>query len=55
VAGHVILMDDARGLDGQNGAPTVEQLKQHIAAKFSGRDVEVRHDIMRITPVTRSP
>lgn len=47
---HVILMDDARGLNGQNGAPTVEQLKQRIAAEFPGRSVEVKYDILRITP-----
>lgn len=50
VAGHVILMDDARGLNGQNGAPTVEQLQERIHAKFAGRQVEVKHDILRITP-----
>jgi hypothetical protein len=49
-AGHVILMDDARGLNGQNGTLTVEQLKQRIAADFPGRGVEVKHDILRITP-----
>jgi hypothetical protein len=47
---HVILMDDARGLNGQNGAPTVEQLRQRIELEFSGRTVEVRYDILRITP-----
>jgi hypothetical protein len=47
---HVILMDDARGLNGQNGAPTVEQLKQRIAAGFPGRSAEVQYDILRITP-----
>jgi len=47
---HVILMDDARGLNGQNGAPTVPQLKQHIESSFPGRNVEVKHDILRITP-----
>ncbi len=46
---HVILMDDARGLNGQNGAPTVEQLKQRIGSEFPGRQVEVKHDILRIT------
>ena len=50
VQDHVILMDDARGLNGQNGAPTVEQLKQRIEAGFTGRRVEVKHDILRITP-----
>ena len=33
---HVILMDDARGLNGQNGAPTV-QLKRRIEAEFPGK------------------
>jgi len=46
---HIILMDDARGLSGQNGAPTVDQVKQHIESTFPGRRVEVKHDIMRIT------
>ena len=45
---HVVLMDDARGLNGENGSPTVEQLKQRIAEKFPGRAVEVKHDILRI-------
>jgi hypothetical protein len=49
---HIILMDDARGLNGQNGSPTVEQLKQRIEAKFPGRVVEVKHDILRLTPAT---
>jgi hypothetical protein len=51
IQNHVILMDDARGLNGQNGAPTVEQLKQRIEAEFTGRSVEVKHDILRITPI----
>jgi len=42
-------MDDARGLSGQNGAPTVDQVKQHIESAFPGRSVTVKHDIMRIT------
>lgn len=45
---HVILMDDARGLNGQNGAPTVDQLRQQIESEFPGRKVEVKHDILRI-------
>jgi hypothetical protein len=43
-------MDDARGLNGQNGAPTVEQLQERIQTKFPGRSVEVKYDILRITP-----
>jgi hypothetical protein len=52
IPGHVILMDDARGLNGQNGAPTVEQVKQRIEAAFPGREVSVKYDILRITPKT---
>ncbi|HYX52417.1 MAG TPA: hypothetical protein VE783_03135 [Candidatus Limnocylindrales bacterium] len=47
---HIILMDDARGLNGQNGSPTVEQLKQRIDLQFPGHKVEVKHDILRVTP-----
>jgi hypothetical protein len=50
IKGHVILMDDARGLNGQNGSPTVAQLQQRIEAQFPGRSLEVKHDILRITP-----
>lgn len=46
---HVILMDDARGLNGQNGAPTVDELKRKIETEFSGRKVEVKYDILRVT------
>jgi hypothetical protein len=56
VQDHIILMDDARGLSGQNGAPTVDQVKQHIESAFPGRRVEVKHDIMRITlPLVSNP
>jgi hypothetical protein len=47
---HVILMDDARGLNGQNGSPTVPQLKQRIEEEFPGRSVDVKYDILRIVP-----
>jgi hypothetical protein len=47
---HVILIDDARGLDGRNGALTIDQLQRRIAAEFPDRAIEVRHDIVRITP-----
>ena len=49
VKGHVILMDDARGLNGENGAPTIAALKQRIESEFAGRRMEVRYDILRIT------
>lgn len=48
--GHVILMDDARGLNGQNGALTVSELKSRIESEFPGRSMEVKYDILRITP-----
>jgi hypothetical protein len=50
VKGHVVLMDDARMLDGRNGAPTFEEMRARIAARFPNRRVELRHDIIRITP-----
>jgi hypothetical protein len=50
ISKHVILMDDARGLNGQNGSPTVPELKQRIESEFPGRDFEVKYDILRITP-----
>jgi predicted O-methyltransferase YrrM len=49
IAGHVILMDDARGLNGQNGAPTVAELTRRIQSEFPGKKIEVKHDILRIT------
>ena len=49
VKGHVILMDDARGLNGQNGAPTIAELQQHIESGVPGRHVTVQYDILRIT------
>jgi len=45
---HIILMDDAHGLNGQNGAPTIDQLKQRIQSEWPERRVEVGHDILRI-------
>ena len=50
VQGHVVLMDDARMLDGRNGAPTYDELRSRIAARYPDRRVELLHDIIRITP-----
>ncbi len=47
--GNVVLMDDARMLDGRNGAPTFDELRSRIAARFPGWKVELLHDIIRIT------
>ncbi len=49
IRGHVVLMDDARMLDGRNGAPTYDELRARIAARFPDRRVELRHDIICIT------
>jgi hypothetical protein len=51
VPGHVILMDDAHGLSGRDGAPTFDQLKSGIERDFPGRIVEVSCNIVRICPV----
>jgi hypothetical protein len=50
VPGHVILMDDAHGLDGRNGALTVAALEELIHVEFPSRRVAVTYDILRITP-----
>lgn len=47
---HVILMDDAHGLNGENGALTIEELKSRIGSEFPGHKVDVSYDILRITP-----
>ena len=42
--------DDARGLNGLNGAPTVGELKLRVESEFPGGMVEVKCDILRIAP-----
>jgi hypothetical protein len=46
---HMILLDDARGLTGRDGVPSVGDVKTHVETKFPERSVEVKFDIMRIT------
>jgi hypothetical protein len=46
---HMILLDDARGLTGRDGIPSVDDVKSYVASKFPQRSVEVKYDIMRIT------
>jgi hypothetical protein len=50
VKGHVILMDDARMLNGHKGAPTFAEFQARVAARFPDRAIELRYDIVRITP-----
>jgi hypothetical protein len=47
---HVLLMDDADGVNGEGGSPTLEELIASIHANYPGRQVEVAHNIIRITP-----
>jgi hypothetical protein len=47
---HIILLDDARGLTGRDGIPSVEDVTAYVNTNFPNRSVEVKHDIMRITP-----
>jgi hypothetical protein len=46
---HMILLDDARGLTGRNGIPSVGDVKAYVESMFPQRSVEVKFDIMRIT------
>jgi hypothetical protein len=46
---HLILLDDARGLTGRDGIPSVGDVKAYVEAKFPQRLVEVKYDIMRVT------
>lgn len=47
---HVVLMDDANGVNGEGGSPTLSELIDSIHANFPEREVEVAHNIIRITP-----
>jgi hypothetical protein len=46
---HMILLDDARGLTGRDGIPSVGDVMTYVESKFPQRSVEVKFDIMRIT------
>ena len=46
---HIILLDDARGLTGRDGVPSVADVKGYVESKFPTRQVRVEHDIMRVT------
>jgi hypothetical protein len=46
---HIILLDDARGLTGREGIPSVGDVKAYVERKFPTRQVEVEYDIMRVT------
>jgi hypothetical protein len=46
---HMILLDDARGLTGRDGIPSVDDVKAYVESRFPQRSVAVEYDIMRIT------
>jgi hypothetical protein len=46
---HIILLDDARGLTGREGVPSVSDVKSYVESKFPARQVQVEHDILRVT------
>jgi hypothetical protein len=46
---HTVLLDDARGLTGRDGIPSVDEVKSYVETAFPGRRVAVQYDIMRIT------
>jgi hypothetical protein len=50
VSGHVILMDDADGLNGKNGAPTLDEMTRDVEKDYPGHEIRVSHNILRITP-----
>jgi hypothetical protein len=50
VKGHVVLMDDARCLNGENGALSLAEFESRVLARFPAQAVEVKHDMVRITP-----
>jgi hypothetical protein len=45
---HVVLIDDARGFSGKNGAASIDDLRHLVQQKAPGRTLEVRDDIVRI-------
>ncbi len=47
---HIVLLDDARGLTGRDGVPSVSDVKAYVESAFPNRSVEVKYDILRITP-----
>jgi hypothetical protein len=47
---HVVLMDDADGVNGEGGSPTLDELIGSIQSTYPDRQVEVVRNIIRITP-----
>jgi hypothetical protein len=47
---HVILMDDADGINGEGGSLTLPELIAFVESSYPNRRVEVAQNIIRITP-----
>jgi len=47
---HVILIDDARLFNATNDYPTITQLEEYLGRKNMNHQLEVRDDLIRITP-----
>ena len=45
---HAILIDDANWFDGRGGYPTLAELQQRITREYPGRQMDVKHNIIRI-------
>lgn len=50
VAGHVILIDDARCFTGRNDYPTLDELQRYIRERTQGWQFSVKDDVVRIHP-----
>lgn len=50
VKGHVMLIDDARCFTGEDGWPSLEQVRAHVHGTDPGLTFEVAADIVRIHP-----
>lgn len=50
VAGHVILIDDARCFTGENDYPTLQELQNFVNERKQGWQFTVEHDVIRIHP-----
>jgi hypothetical protein len=48
---HVILLDDARSLNGMHGTPYLEDFIRSLREKYPERSIAVEHDIVHIMPV----
>jgi hypothetical protein len=47
---HIILIDDARGFNGEHGYPTMDEMKDLTAKELPGYHFSVDEDIIRLVP-----